>query len=84
MQGDVNLYKGVGKMHVVHFDGVPAAELSDPHIRFMMMPRKAMEDELKTNAKELTDDINSLNKKVNIFSLSIVRSADGFGVILPV
>ena len=66
MQGDVNLYKGVGKMHVVHFDGVPTA---DPLIRFMMMPRKAMEDELKSNAKELTDDINSLNKKVNIVSL---------------
>ncbi|KAG1754709.1 Prefoldin [Suillus paluster] len=44
IEGDVNLYKGVGKM-------------------FMMVPRKTMEQELKTQEKELTDDINSLNKK---------------------
>ncbi|KAF8899243.1 Prefoldin [Infundibulicybe gibba] len=44
MSGNVNMYKGVGKM-------------------FMMTPRKAMEDELKSQEKELTDDINSLNKK---------------------
>jgi hypothetical protein len=42
---------------------------SDQPLRFMMMPRKAMEDELNNNAKELTDDINSLNKKVNTLSL---------------
>ncbi|KAF8346848.1 Prefoldin [Amanita rubescens] len=30
---------------------------------FMMVPRKAMEDELKQQEKELTDDINNLNKK---------------------
>lgn len=29
-----------------------------------MVPRKTMEKELKTQEKELTDDINSLNKKV--------------------
>ncbi|KAG1857662.1 Prefoldin [Suillus fuscotomentosus] len=44
IEGDVNLYKGVGKM-------------------FMMVPRKTMEQEFKTQEKELTDDINSLNKK---------------------
>ncbi|KAI0931408.1 hypothetical protein AcW1_001185 [Taiwanofungus camphoratus] len=44
LQGDVNLYKGVGKM-------------------FMMVPRPTMEKELKTEEKELTDDINNLNKK---------------------
>jgi hypothetical protein len=32
--------------------------------RFMMLPRKALEDELKQQEKELTDDINNLNKKV--------------------
>jgi len=32
--------------------------------RFMMVPRKTMEKELKTQEKELTDDINNLNKKV--------------------
>jgi hypothetical protein len=30
----------------------------------MMVPRKALEDELKQQEKELTDDINNLNKKV--------------------
>jgi prefoldin subunit 1 len=44
IEGDVNLYKGVGKM-------------------FMMVPQKAMEQELKSQEKELTDDINGLNKK---------------------
>ncbi|KAG2365511.1 Prefoldin [Suillus spraguei] len=44
IEGDVNLYKGVGKM-------------------FMMVPRKTMDQEFKTQEKELTDDINSLNKK---------------------
>jgi hypothetical protein len=30
-----------------------------------MVPRKTMEGELKTQEKELSDDINSLNKKVS-------------------
>ncbi|KAK2464900.1 hypothetical protein APHAL10511_002976 [Amanita phalloides] len=30
---------------------------------FLMIPRKALEDELKQQEKELTDDINSLGKK---------------------
>lgn len=30
----------------------------------MMVPQKAMEQELKGQEKELTDDINNLNKKV--------------------
>jgi len=30
---------------------------------FMMMPRKAMEGELKQQEKELADDVNNLNKK---------------------
>jgi hypothetical protein len=30
----------------------------------MMVPRKTMEQEFKTQEKELTDDINNLNKKV--------------------
>jgi len=44
IEGDVNLYKGVGKM-------------------FMMVPQKTMEQELKGQEKELTEDINNLNKK---------------------
>ncbi|RDB29465.1 putative prefoldin subunit 1 [Hypsizygus marmoreus] len=31
---------------------------------FMMVPRKTMEDELKSQEKELSDDITSLGKKV--------------------
>ncbi|KIL71381.1 hypothetical protein M378DRAFT_154930 [Amanita muscaria Koide BX008] len=30
---------------------------------FLMVPRKAMEDEMKQQEKELTDDVNNLNKK---------------------
>ena len=30
----------------------------------MMVPQKTMEQELKGQEKELTDDINNLNKKV--------------------
>ena len=37
--------------------------------RFMMTPRPVMEKELKTQEKELTDDINNLNKKV-LYSVS--------------
>ncbi|KAF4612294.1 hypothetical protein D9613_004071 [Agrocybe pediades] len=44
MQGEVNLYKGVGKM-------------------FMHVPRDVMEEQLKSQEKELSDDISSLNKK---------------------
>ncbi|CAA7268088.1 unnamed protein product [Cyclocybe aegerita] len=44
IKGDVNLYKGVGKM-------------------FMHVPRTVMEDQLKKEEKELSDDISSLNKK---------------------
>lgn len=33
--------------------------------RFMMVPQKTMEQELKGQEKELTDDINNLNKKVS-------------------
>ncbi|KAI0720150.1 Prefoldin [Fomitopsis betulina] len=44
LEGDVNLYKGVGKA-------------------FMLTPRPQMEKELKTEEKEITDDINNLQKK---------------------
>ncbi|KAF9486396.1 Prefoldin [Pholiota conissans] len=44
MKGDVNLYKGVGKM-------------------FMNVPRATMEEQLKSQEKDLSDDITSLNKK---------------------
>ena len=34
--------------------------------RFMMVPRPTMEEELKTEEKELTDDIKNLEKKVSM------------------
>lgn len=34
----------------------------------MQVPRPVMEKDLKTQEKELTDDINSLNKKVSMRS----------------
>ncbi|KAJ7070649.1 Prefoldin [Mycena amicta] len=44
IKGEVNLYRGVGKM-------------------FMGVPRKEMEHDLKSQEKELADDITSLTKK---------------------
>ena len=32
--------------------------------RFMLTPRPTMEKDLKSQEKELTDDVNNLNKKV--------------------
>jgi prefoldin subunit 1 len=63
MESDVKLYKGVGKM----FAKYPLHPgLSDSYYihRFLMVPRTTMEQELKAQEKELTDDINNLNKKV--------------------
>lgn len=62
IEGDVNLYKGVGKMSVVSIHG--ARKMNNLLPRFMMVPQKAMEQELKGQEKELMDDINNLNKKV--------------------
>lgn len=47
----------------------------------MQVPRPAMDKDLKAEEKELTDDINSLNKKVrrtclsleNILSTTLIR-----------
>jgi prefoldin subunit 1 len=63
LNDDVNLYKGVGKMYVLFNSKRNSPQCED---RFMMMPRKEMEQELKAQEKELTDDINNLNKKVRI------------------
>jgi hypothetical protein len=66
MEGDVNLYKGVGKMcaNQLYLDDLTVhSHLSCA--RFMMVPRKTMEAELKAQEKELSDDINNLNKKAS-------------------
>ncbi|RXW11790.1 hypothetical protein EST38_g14067 [Candolleomyces aberdarensis] len=47
---EVNMYKGVGKAEWMY--------------RFMMVPRDTMEQQLKAQEKELSDDISNLNKKV--------------------
>lgn len=36
--------------------------------RFMSVPRPQMDKDLKTEEKELTDDINNLTKKVGLSS----------------
>lgn len=63
IEGDVNLYRGVGKMcarpfHCVRFF------VNNLICRFMMVPRATMEKDLKDQEKGFTDDITSLNKKV--------------------
>lgn len=63
MDSDVNMYKGVGKMSVSYFSLRLAWRLTRG--RFLMVPRPAMEKDLKGQEKELTDDINNLNKKVS-------------------
>jgi chaperonin cofactor prefoldin len=62
MEDDVNLYKGVGKMFVK--SRWPSWLSTLTGNRFLMIPRTPMEQELKGQEKELTDDINNLNKKV--------------------
>lgn len=64
MEGDVKLYKGVGKMYVPATVFPAPLPTMVPNTRFMMMPRPVMEKDLKSQEKGLTDDINSLNKKV--------------------
>jgi prefoldin subunit 1 len=63
MGDDVNVYKGVGKM-CVNPDTVPTALFKAG--RFMQVPRPAMDKELQSQEKELTDDINNLGKKVRV------------------
>ena len=41
-----------------------------------MVPQKAMEQQLKSQEKELTDDINNLNKKVISSVLLAVRQPE--------
>lgn len=60
------MYKGVGKMW--EYRGYPAnicAYADMPCCRFVMVPRATMEADLKRQQKELTDDINNLNKKAS-------------------
>lgn len=63
MGEDVHLYKGVGKM-CRNIGRLSTIDPNMTHSRFMMEPHKAMVNDLKSQEKELTDDINSLNKKV--------------------
>jgi prefoldin subunit 1 len=68
LEKDVNLYKGVGKMYDsrrLYYTPILVDNFSN---RFMMVPRNTMEAEMKKEERELTDDINSLNKKVQFIS----------------
>jgi len=60
------MYKGVGKMWVSRgCSSAPCAYADLPCCRFVMVPRATMEADLKRQQKELTDDINNLNKKAS-------------------
>lgn len=65
MKGDVKLYKGVGKMSVICPCEPHSFGLISVHGRFMHVPRTTMEEELKGQEQELSDDIANLNKKVS-------------------
>ncbi len=77
LQGDVNLYKGVGKMCVCPL----AVDLQTflhrfPPPRFMNVPRPRMENDLRAEEKELTEDIKNLEKKVCSVRSCDVRRSD--------
>jgi prefoldin subunit 1 len=71
IEGQANLYKGVGKMSV---SALTYNTLTYTEGRFMMEPRSTMEKELKAQEKELSDDINSLNKKVLMLDYKIANT----------
>lgn len=63
MQGDLHLYKPVGKMY--RSKPVDRQKISLLVLfRFLQVPRKDMEGNLKSQERELTDDISGLSKKV--------------------
>lgn len=66
MKGEVKLYKGVGKMSVICLYEPQSFGLINVRDRFMHVPRNTMEEELKGQEKELSDDIANLNKKVGL------------------
>jgi len=51
--------------------------------RFMNVPRSTMEEELKAQEKELSDDITSLNKKVQFISFHLPVLSQQFVVQVP-
>lgn len=63
---DVNLYKGVGKMYGSCYICKARVSLVCTVRRFLQVPRPTMEKDLKNEEKEITDDINSLTKKVRV------------------
>ena len=69
LQGDINLYKGVGKMCVPLLVVVDRAQT---FVRFMHVPRATMEEELKAQEKELAEDIASLNKKARAILITLM------------
>jgi prefoldin subunit 1 len=58
----VNVYKGLGKaFEQVHLS---LRASTHPQTRFLQVPKPMVEKELRTQEKELADDIENLNKKV--------------------
>jgi prefoldin subunit 1 len=63
MKGDVKMYKGIGKMSVICLCDPPKLWSYHCPCRFMHVPRSTMEAELKSQEKDISDDIANLNKK---------------------
>ena len=51
--------------------------------RFMNVPRSTMEEELKAQEKELSDDIMNLNKKVEFRTFCLLSLSQQFIVKVP-
>lgn len=62
------MYKGVGKMSVA---GSSSYCRADNYYRFLMVPQEQMQTELKSQEKELMDDIVSLSKKVLVLPFAL-------------
>jgi prefoldin subunit 1 len=61
---NVNMYKGVGKMCAYFTTCGQLQSTGFVSHRFMAVPRPTMEKDLKMEEKGLSDELDSLNKKV--------------------
>jgi hypothetical protein len=63
---EVNVYRGVGKMSVVRHTGrISFMKSFLTTNRFLQVPRPDLDKSLKKQEKELSDDLDVLNKKVS-------------------
>ena len=62
IEGDVPMYKGVGKMY--YFESMFSSPRNSILSRFMAVPRATMEKDLQNQEKGLSDELSALSKKV--------------------